>query len=80
MREVSRPAHAFLRSGHVMKLFEVAKGAKNAPDTLATAMVYRQIQAWHQQYGERWAPAPLLRRLAETGTPLRDAKPGGGAR
>ena len=32
--------------------------------------------AWHQQYGERWAPAPLLRRLAETGTPLREAKPG----
>jgi len=38
--------------------------------------VYRQIQAWHQQYGERWAPAPILRRLAETGTPLREAKPG----
>jgi 3-hydroxyacyl-CoA dehydrogenase len=44
-------------------------------DTIGVAEVYRQIQAWHQQYGERWAPAPLLRRLAETGTPLREAKP-----
>jgi 3-hydroxyacyl-CoA dehydrogenase len=40
------------------------------------AEVYRQISAWHQRYGARWAPAPLLRRLAETGTPLREAKPG----
>jgi 3-hydroxyacyl-CoA dehydrogenase len=38
--------------------------------------VYRQIQQWHQLYGERWAPSPLLRRLAESGTPLREAKPG----
>jgi 3-hydroxyacyl-CoA dehydrogenase len=45
-------------------------------DTIGVAEVYRQIQAWHQQYGERWAPAPLLRRLAETNTPLREAKPG----
>ena len=35
-----------------------------------------QIAAWHQQHGERWAPAALVRRLAETGTPFRDAKPG----
>jgi 3-hydroxyacyl-CoA dehydrogenase len=45
-------------------------------DTIGVAEVYRQIQAWHQQYGERWAPSALLRRLAETGTPLREAKPG----
>jgi hypothetical protein len=45
-------------------------------DTIGVAEVYRQIQAWHQQYGERWAPSPLLRRLAESGTPLREAKPG----
>jgi 3-hydroxyacyl-CoA dehydrogenase len=45
-------------------------------DGIGVAEVYRQIQAWHQQYGERWAPAALLRRLAETGTPLREAKPG----
>jgi 3-hydroxyacyl-CoA dehydrogenase len=45
-------------------------------DGIGVAEVYRQIQAWHQQYGERWAPSSLLRRLAETGTPLREAKPG----
>jgi 3-hydroxyacyl-CoA dehydrogenase len=45
-------------------------------DGIGVAEVYRQIQAWHQQYGERWAPAALLRRLGETGTPLREAKPG----
>jgi 3-hydroxyacyl-CoA dehydrogenase len=44
-------------------------------DGIGVAEVYRQIQAWHQQYGERWAPSALLRRLAETGTPFRDAKP-----
>jgi hypothetical protein len=38
--------------------------------------VYRQIKAWHQQYGERWAPAPLLRQPAESGAPFREAKPG----
>ena len=45
-------------------------------DGIGVAEIYRQIQAWHQQYGERWAPAALLRQLAETGTPLREAKPG----
>jgi 3-hydroxyacyl-CoA dehydrogenase len=45
-------------------------------DGIGVAEVYRQIAAWHQQYGERWAPAPLLRRLADAGTPLREAKPG----
>jgi len=37
---------------------------------IGVAEVYRQIQAWHQHYGERWALSPLLHRLAETGTPL----------
>jgi 3-hydroxyacyl-CoA dehydrogenase len=45
-------------------------------DGIGVAEVYRQISAWHQRYGERWAPAALLRRLAETGTPFREAKPG----
>src|ERR1700726_2015178 len=43
-------------------------------DGIGVAEVYRQIAAWHQRYGERWAPSPLLRRLAEAGTPLREAK------
>jgi 3-hydroxyacyl-CoA dehydrogenase len=45
-------------------------------DGIGSGEVYRQISAWHQQYGERWAPSALLRRLAETNTPFRDAKPG----
>ncbi len=45
-------------------------------DTIGVREVYNQIAAWHQRYGERWAPSPLLRRLAEAGTPLREAKAG----
>jgi 3-hydroxyacyl-CoA dehydrogenase len=45
-------------------------------DGLGVTEIYRQIASWHQRYGERWTPAPLLRRLAETGTPFREAKPG----
>jgi 3-hydroxyacyl-CoA dehydrogenase len=45
-------------------------------DTIGVREVYNQIAAWHQRYGERWAPSPLLRRLAEAGTPLREAKGG----
>ncbi|HEV2336315.1 MAG TPA: 3-hydroxyacyl-CoA dehydrogenase NAD-binding domain-containing protein [Stellaceae bacterium] len=43
-------------------------------DTIGVREVYNQIAAWHQRYGERWAPSPFLRRLAEAGTPLREAK------
>jgi 3-hydroxyacyl-CoA dehydrogenase len=44
-------------------------------DGIGVRDVYNQIAAWHQQYGERWAPSKLLRDLAETGTSFRDAKP-----
>jgi 3-hydroxyacyl-CoA dehydrogenase len=43
-------------------------------DGIGVREVYNQIAAWHQQYGERWAPSPFLRKLAEAGTPLREAK------
>jgi 3-hydroxyacyl-CoA dehydrogenase len=43
-------------------------------DTIGVREVYNQIAAWHQRYGERWAPSPFLRRLADAGTPLREAK------
>jgi 3-hydroxyacyl-CoA dehydrogenase len=43
-------------------------------DGIGVREVYNQIAAWHQRYGERWAPSALLRRLAESGTPLREAK------
>ena len=44
-------------------------------DGIGVRDVYNQIASWHQQYGERWAPSKLLRELAESGTPLREAKP-----
>ena len=43
-------------------------------DTIGVRDVYNQIAAWHQQYGDRWAPSRLLRDLAEAGTPFREAK------
>ena len=45
-------------------------------DQIGVKSVYEQISIWHQRYGERWAPSPYLRRLAEAGTSFRDAKPG----
>ncbi len=44
-------------------------------DGIGVKDVYAQIANWHQQYGERWAPSALLRRLADSGTSFRDAKP-----
>ena len=44
-------------------------------DGIGVKNVYAQIASWHQQYGERWAPSRLLRELADTGTPFREAKP-----
>ncbi|WP_428492573.1 3-hydroxyacyl-CoA dehydrogenase NAD-binding domain-containing protein [Rhodopila sp.] len=44
-------------------------------DGIGVRDVYNQIAAWHQQYGDRWAPSGLLRDLAQTKTPLREAKP-----
>lgn len=44
-------------------------------DTIGVKEVYRQIEEWHQRYGARWKPSALLKELAETGTPLREAKP-----
>ena len=42
-------------------------------DGLGPRAVHDRIAAWHQRYGARWAPAPLLRRLAEKGIPFREA-------
>jgi len=44
-------------------------------DGIGVREVYNQIASWHQQYGERWAPSKLLRELAESNTPFRQAKP-----
>ncbi len=43
-------------------------------DTIGAQAVYNQIAAWHQRYGARWAPAPLLREIAEAGGKFREAK------
>ena len=44
-------------------------------DSIGSPEVYRQIEEWHHHYGARWTPAGLLRELAASGTPLREAKP-----
>ncbi len=44
-------------------------------DGIGVKNVYNQIASWHQQYGDRWAPSRLLRELADTNTPFREAKP-----
>jgi 3-hydroxyacyl-CoA dehydrogenase len=36
-------------------------------DTVGLPKVYQRLCEFHQQHGELWAPAPLLKRLAETG-------------
>jgi 3-hydroxyacyl-CoA dehydrogenase len=43
-------------------------------DGIGAQAVYNQIAAWHQRYGARWAPAPLLRQVAEQGGQFRDLK------
>ena len=45
-------------------------------DGIGVKAVYDQIARWHQRFGARWAPANLLRELAESNTPFREAKPG----
>jgi 3-hydroxyacyl-CoA dehydrogenase len=36
-------------------------------DTVGADKVYRRISEFHQQHGELWEPAPLLKRLAQEG-------------
>jgi 3-hydroxyacyl-CoA dehydrogenase len=43
-------------------------------DTIGVREVYNQIASWHQRYGDRWRPCELLRSLAESNSPLREAK------
>lgn len=42
-------------------------------DGLGVQEVYNQIAAWHQAYGDRWAPSALLRKLADSGTSFKEA-------
>lgn len=41
-------------------------------DRVGLATVYDRIQAFHREFGRRWAPAPLLARLAREGRTFRD--------
>jgi len=43
-------------------------------DGIGAREIYNQIAAWHQRYGARWAPAPLLREAAEKGGLLRELR------
>jgi 3-hydroxyacyl-CoA dehydrogenase len=43
-------------------------------DGIGAAEIYRQVGVWHQEFGERWAPAPLLREVAESGALLQEVK------
>jgi len=43
-------------------------------DGIGVREIYNQIAAWHQRYGARWAPAPLLRETAERGGLLRELR------
>ncbi len=36
-------------------------------DTVGLKKVYARVSEFHQQHGERWEPAPLLKKLAEEG-------------
>jgi 3-hydroxyacyl-CoA dehydrogenase len=36
-------------------------------DEIGIENIYQQIRSWEQRYGRRWAPAPLLVELAESG-------------
>ena len=43
-------------------------------DSVGAKEIVRQIDEWHQRYGERWKPSSLLREIAEKGGSLREAK------
>jgi 3-hydroxyacyl-CoA dehydrogenase len=37
-------------------------------DTVGLKTIYARVREYERQFGELWAPAPLLARLAETGS------------
>ena len=41
-------------------------------DQIGVDRIHQQIQAWHQRYGKRWEPAPLLAELAQSGRSFSD--------
>ena len=41
-------------------------------DRTGLAVIHARIAAFHREFGDRWAPAPLLARLAADGGTFRD--------
>jgi 3-hydroxyacyl-CoA dehydrogenase len=41
-------------------------------DLVGLPVIHERIAAFHREHGDRWAPAPLLSRLAGSGTTFRD--------
>ena len=41
-------------------------------DRVGLRQVYERVSAFHRELGPRWAPAPLLERLAREGTTFRE--------
>src|SRR5690606_35089564 len=41
-------------------------------DRVGLARVYERVAAFHREHGDRWAPAPLLERLAHERRTFRD--------
>ncbi|HEY6404071.1 MAG TPA: 3-hydroxyacyl-CoA dehydrogenase family protein, partial [Blastocatellia bacterium] len=41
-------------------------------DTVGLKKVYERVSQFHEEHGELWEPAPLLKRLAEAGKTFAD--------
>src|SRR5439155_24845365 len=48
-------------------------------DTVGLKSVYERVRRFEEQHGDLWAPAPLLRRLAESGKTFADLDKESGA-
>src|SRR5262245_51514057 len=44
-------------------------------DTVGSREIFKQIEEWHQRYGERWRRSALLKEIAAAGGSFREAKP-----
>ena len=41
-------------------------------DRVGLKKIYDRVSAFHRELGERWAPAPLLEKLAREGTTFKE--------
>ena len=47
-------------------------GPMLAADRIGLGRIYERVVAFHREFGKRWAPAPLLKELAERGSTFRE--------